>query len=534
MDAKGIKTELKSLRKDLNSFVEEYAKLGAGLGIAAFAALSKGAMELAGNLSDASANIGVNVESLQALQAQHKRNGVSEEELSKALQKTKAAVLDAAAGNVVAEKAFAALGLTSASLLALPLDKQYAAIATATAEAKDQSAAFSAVSDILGAKVGPKLMGSLRELGETGLPGVTDAAKKAGQVMSAETIVALDEAGDAIDDFKRKATVWAGEIIVNFRTEDGLKLLGLQLMAVLGRFGGGILDAITEAGGMIWAVFKGAFFGVTNYLQDGLVEVVQGIAGMINKILPAKFEINVGNLEEFKSSGKGIADEITEAIARTSPSTFKKDFGDSWDAAITKQKSVVDALNKVDFKEGTDKLTNAGNAAGKSVSESITKTVKSDVPEPIVKAFKDGAKAAAEIIDTGWQMTVGKRGEAYRNASDDALKQIIQDSKQKASELRYSQTGSANERAYNQAAANQYDAEAKKAQDQLNLRGQIRSDYGQGGALQVYRNNRDLDPQYLDGLITQFAKNLAPAEDAANALRNIQRGLAQRGIIPNG
>src|SRR3954464_4970024 len=105
MDATGVKTELKQLRKELGSFVEDYAKLGAGMAVAAFAALSKGAIDLAGKLSDASQNIGINVISLQALEAQHKRNGVSEEMLTKALEKTKAAVLDATAGNDKAKNA---------------------------------------------------------------------------------------------------------------------------------------------------------------------------------------------------------------------------------------------------------------------------------------------------------------------------------------------------------------------------------------------------------------------------------------------
>src|SRR5262245_46612169 len=93
MDATGVKTEIKQLRRELGNFVEDYAKLGMGIAVGAFAALSKGAMDLAGRLSDASQNIGINVVSLQALEAQHGRNGVKAEELQKALEKTKSVVL---------------------------------------------------------------------------------------------------------------------------------------------------------------------------------------------------------------------------------------------------------------------------------------------------------------------------------------------------------------------------------------------------------------------------------------------------------
>lgn len=381
MDSTGLKTELKQLRNELNSFVNEYAKLGAGLAIGAFAALSKGAMDLAGNLTDASANIGINVVSLQALEAQHKRNGVSEETLTKALEKTKKTVLDAAEGNATATAALAKLGLAASDLIRLPLDQQYARIAKAANESKDSTESYAGVCAILGEKVGPKLFGSMKELGEIGLPAVTKAAKEAGQVMSTETIVALDRAGDAIDDFKKRATIWAGEIIVNFRSEEGLKLLGMQFLKVLGQFGGGILDAIYEGGAMVGAVFSGAFRGVSNVFRDAMVTTVEAIATQINRFLPAKFQINVGNLEEFRSSGKSVADEITDAVARTEPSTFKKTIGEVWDANIAKQQAIVSELNKVDF----GKAAKALETAGKSIPTSIPVVV----TPPVVKVVED-------------------------------------------------------------------------------------------------------------------------------------------------
>jgi hypothetical protein len=520
MDTTGIKTEMKSLRRDLNDFVSEYAKLGAGLAVGAFAMLSKGAMELAGSLSDASKNIGINVESLQALQAQHKRNGVSNEELTKALEKTKAAVINAAEGDAKAEAALEKLHLTSSKLMQLPLDKQYEAIARAVATSKDETAAYSAVSDLLGAKVGPKLMGSLKELGDVGLPGVTQSAKEAGHVMGTSTIAALDAAGDAIDDFKKKATIWAGEVIVNFRTTEGLQLVGMQLMSILGKFGGGILDAIVEAGGMIKAVFTGAFFGVSNYLQDSLVDVVQGVAGLINKILPARFEINVGNLDEFRSSGRGIGDSITEAIARTSPSTFKKDFGDAWDSAIAEQQKVVSALNAVDFKDGI---------------EALDKVIKTPIkpPEiPKIPPIKVDEPSIAKAVQSMTQVFMGaiRGGSAFNTASDEALQAVVRFNTQKARDLNpfgVATTANYQERIE----AGRLMAEAKNAQDQLKMRADLRYNYNAGGSEQVFRNMTNIDPIVLEGLIKQFAMTLPQTERTANALEQISNGLTNAGII---
>lgn len=521
MDTTGIKTEIKSLRKDLNDFVNEYAKLGAGLAVGAFAMLSKGAMELAGSLTDASANIGINVISLQALQAQHKRNGVSNEDLTKALEKTKAAVIGAAEGDKKAEAALSALHLSSAKMMSLPLDKQYEAIAAAAAKSKDQNAAYAAVCELLGAKVGPKLMGSLKELGEIGLPGVTKSAAEAGQIMQTSTIAALDAAGDAIDDFKKRATVAVGEILVNFRTEDGLKLMGMQIMSVLAKFGGGILDAITEAGQMIYAVFKGSFTGVTNYFQDGLVATVKGIATLINKILPAKFEINVGNLDAFKSSGQGIGDAITEAIAKTSPSTFKKDFGESWDKAIADQQKVVNALNAVDFKDGIAALDKV-----------IKQPIKVEIPPvPPVPPVKVDTKPLETIFDSFLGAIIGIRGgKQFNDASDSALQEIVRTNRQKAQDLNpFGITTQSN--VFNRMEAGRLEAEADNAQAQLDMRRKLRTSYNQGGEAGVYRNLPNIDPIVLDGLIKQFAQTLPQTERTTNAVEKIARGLAATGFI---
>ena len=528
MDASGIKTELKSLRKDLNGFVNEYATLGAGLAVGAFAALSKGAMELAGSLADASANIGINVESLQALQAQHKRNGVSNEELTKALEKTKAAVIAASQGDEKAEASLRKLGLASAELIKLPLAQQYEAIAKGAADAADSNEAFSAVSDILGAKVGPKLMGSLRELSETGLPGVTKAAQEAGQVMSTTTIAALDKAGDAIDDFKRKATIWAGEIVVNFRTEDGLKLIGLQLMGTLAKFGGGILDAITEAGGMIGAVFKGAFIGATNYFQDGLVSVVKGVAELINKVLPARFEINVGNLDAFKSSGQGIGDAITEAIAKTSPSTFKKDFGESWDAAIAEQQKVVNSLNEVDFKDDADKLRNAGESVGKSVSKAADEVA--DAGANAGDAIAAGGESAAEDIAEVVKLlssAIERTGMSYRDQSTTALKGVRErvSSQLQSAELADRQDFASVGKTTESFATSAFKSELYNIDRELEARRQFLADFGRIGSDKTLAKYGDAD-------FNRYSKEMQDTSTrTTNAIEQIARGLTGAGII---
>lgn len=531
MDSSGVKTELKSLKRSVLSFAEDFAKLGAAAGVGAFVALSKGAMELAGSLADASANIGINVESLQALQAQHKRNGVSNEELAKALEKTKIAVISAAEGDIKAEAALKKLGLASADLIKLPLAEQYAAIAKGAAGAKNSNEAFSAVADLLGAKVGPRLMGSLKELGEVGLPGVTKGAQEAGQVMSTTTIAALDKAGDAIDDFKRKATIWAGEIVVNFRTTEGLKLMGMQLVGVVSNFGWGIVDAITEGGQMIWAVFEGALTGVTNVFQDAMVDAVKGVAGLINKVLPSKFEINVGNLEDFKSSGKGIGDSITEAIAKTSPSTFKKDFGDAWDAAIAEQQTVVDELNAVDFSEDATKLANAGKSAGASVVDGAKKV--QDAGKDAGTSVAEGGIVAAEAIAEVAKMlssAIERTGAGYQDQSTTALQGVRARVAAQLSDAQRADRNSAPNvgATVESFATSAFKSELFNIEKELAARKQFDADFLRLGSAQTLA-------KYGDANFNRYSKEMQDQSTrTTNALEQIARGLTGAGIIqPN-
>lgn len=419
MDATGLQATLSDLDNRVGKFADKWAKIGLGAAATAFVALSKGAIDLASTLSDTSQNLGINVESLQALEAQHKRNGVEAEQLVKALEKTKGAIISAAQGDKEATKALDQLHLSATALLRLPLDKQYEAIAKATKNSTDEATAYSAVTALFGEKVGPKLMGSLKELGEVGLPGVTKSAKEAGQVMSVETIAALDKAGDAIDDFKKRAVIAVGNIIVNFRTEEGLKLLWLQLSKVVLNFVAGIVDGVVEAGDMIDAVFKGTFLGVVNFFQDAMVDAVVAIAGLINKVLPEKFTINVGNLEEFKSSGKSVSDEITEAIAKTKANGLRDTLDEASSAMVADQKKVVDAVTAIDLKPQVKALEGAAKPIKTALVEGA-KPLVVDVPKNLIEAGSIAAREMAKVFGT-----LTRVGKGYSDQSDASLSGVL-------------------------------------------------------------------------------------------------------------
>lgn len=564
MDASGVKTDLKQLKGEVADFASDWAKIGLAAGAGAFIALSKGALDLADSLSNASQNIGINVISLQALEAQHKRNGVSNEDLIKALEKTKEAAIGAANGDEKAANALAVLHIKASDFIKLPLDQQYAAIAKGAAEAKDQNSAYAAVADLFGSKVGPKMMGSLRELGEVGLPGVVKGAREAGQVMEKETIAALDKAGDAIDDFKRKATITVGNILVNFRTEEGFELIFMQVRRFGELFIAKVADAVNELGQMIWAVFSGSVLAVAHFFQDKFIDAAKAAAAAINSVLPEKFQINIANLDQLKSGVASFGDEIVTAIATTHPSTFTKDVDAAWDPVIKKQQALVDKVNATDFKEAAKNLTDAGNAIGagmKGGAAAIDKALDnffgsldkaSSTMKDGAKALTNGAEDAANTLDEGGfavaqrmldaarqvkatleSVTIGRSGKDYSEQSTTSLQGVLDNINKQLNSVgaggglikNASVTASGAEYG-DSLIGNALKAEAQAVQNELKKRQQFQQVYDTQGSEAALRKYGDTDYQRLTRDLTSDTKR------TANALETLNAGLSKAGLLP--
>ena len=307
--------------------------------------------------------------------------------------------------------------------------------------------------------------------------------------------------------------------------------MGMQLVGVVSNFGWGIVDAITEGGQMIWAVFEGALTGVTNVFQDAMVDAVKGIAGLINKVLPSKFEINVGNLEEFKSGGKGIGDSITEAIAKTSPSTFKKDFGEAWDAAIAEQQTVVNELNAVDFSEDAAKLANAGKTAGASVVDGAKK-VQDAGKDAGASLAVGGGVAAAAIAEVAKMLSsaIERTGAGYQDQSTTALQGVRARVAAQLSDAQRADrnTGQAVGGTTESFATSAFKSELFNIEKELAARKQFDADFLRLGSAQTLA-------KYGDANFNRYSKEMQDQSTrTTNALEQIARGLTGAGIIqPN-
>lgn len=389
MDATGVKTELKQLRKEVNDTAQKFAAIGVAAAAAAFVKFGKDAIDLARNLKDTANSLTITTEELQALQFQAEQNSVKTEQFNASLAKLRVQTIEAAQGNETMRKSFAALGLDAETLLRLPLAQQFEAVANGFANAADQGQALHAISKIFGEDTGPKMAGALRDLAQNGLPAVIEQAREAGRVMEHNTIEGLDRAADAIDDWKRRITVAVGNIIVNFRTEEGLKALGFGLLEVAARFGGKIVDALSQANDLIGAVFRGTFTGLANIFRDQLVTAAENVARALNAVLPERFEINIAGLEEFRSSGDYVGASIHQAIAKTKPTAFSEEWGDFWKEMRMEAQAAADALNEVDFKPQAKALVDSGQAIARGGSEAATSLVNA------------GARAGAGLAEGG-------------------------------------------------------------------------------------------------------------------------------------
>jgi hypothetical protein len=359
-----------------------FANLGGIIGAGTFLALSKGAMDLAAHLRDMALNIGINVEKLQVLKLLAQQNGVEEDKLGRAMEKMNLAAIHATQGGKEEALAFQQLGINTRAFLAMPMELKMQTIAQAYARATDKNLAYNAVVQIFGERQGPQMMAMLNELATKGFPALESAARKSGEVMSAETVAALNKAERAIDAFRQRITIAVGNIIVNFRTEEGMKLLLYRFLELAGAFGGKIADAIFQGVDLVGSVLKGAFVGVAHVFQDTIVNAVERAAAALNKILPKKLEINIANLDQFKSDGKYVADSIADAIAKTKPTNFSAEFSGYWKKLGDQQQSLVNQINKVDLGKPAAQLRDAGKLLQASA-------VAAD------QALKDGAGALA-------------------------------------------------------------------------------------------------------------------------------------------
>jgi hypothetical protein len=220
LDTTAFQRGLAKSQKSVDKFVKNgIAKFGAIAGAAGLGSMAKSAIDLGSKISDMAVQLNIGTTELQTLEFASREAGVATEVMARALRNVQLRTEEAIKGNKSYGQAFDQLGINIEEFKKLNTEQKLEEIAKAQAKATDKGAAYNAVARILGEKAGPALQEVLQNLaGPKGYGGLAEAAKRAGEIMSEETIAKMDEAADRIESFKRKMTVVTGSILAGFTT----------------------------------------------------------------------------------------------------------------------------------------------------------------------------------------------------------------------------------------------------------------------------------------------------------------------------
>ncbi|MBI5692588.1 MAG: hypothetical protein HZC55_21105 [Verrucomicrobia bacterium] len=169
------------------------------------------AFRLAGAIKDQSENLSLSTEAYQVLGHVLKEAGGDMQLLTQWIAQSNRSLAEARNLASGAAGAYRTLGLDPAKLEGLAVEHRLETIARAIAQAKDQTAAYGAASQIVGSRNLPTLLGAMRTLAAEGFGPLATAARAAGQVMERDTVLALDRAAKQIEKARRQLQIQLGK-----------------------------------------------------------------------------------------------------------------------------------------------------------------------------------------------------------------------------------------------------------------------------------------------------------------------------------
>jgi len=246
-DLRATQYALRQLQPLLN--VVKKGMLGLGAAGYAFASLAKSANALGQEVSKLASATGGSTDDLQVLGRVAAKNGAKLEDMGKAVLSLTKSTDAAAKGNKGLSERFARLGIDIEKFKTLSPERQMERLGMAVNAASDQQAALADVMALVGTDAAPKLMKSLQALGVEGFDRLKEKAQAAGEIMSAETIEALDRADQQLSELGHRLKVFAGEW-----SEGAMLLYDVYIKS----------DKVLDAGEKALALRR-KFDGATNY-----------------------------------------------------------------------------------------------------------------------------------------------------------------------------------------------------------------------------------------------------------------------------
>lgn len=210
LDPKAYKSgvrEAESATSKLRSGIASVGRSLAGaFSVGMIVAATKKLVDFASEIRHTADNLNVTTDSLQALNATGLKYGLSVESLTKLLGKLRQSQGKVVEGDKEYTDSLKLLNIEAEKFGQANTADALVMIAEAYVRAGGDAEAFSAVQDLLG-RAGKNATAMLEELASKGLRGVTEEAKKAGQVIQDELITKLELLGTRMEQFSLKAKV---------------------------------------------------------------------------------------------------------------------------------------------------------------------------------------------------------------------------------------------------------------------------------------------------------------------------------------
>lgn len=212
VDDKEFRDGLDEGLRQLDNFGKKAIKIGAALGgagaaiTAPFIASLKVFSDVGSALNDMSDRTGVSVERLSALKYAAQQTGTDLATVEGALRKMANTIADARNGSDTAVAALKRIGISVQEIIGLSPEEQFQKIASAIKLIQDPTQKVAATMDIFG-KSGTLLIPMIDDLDN-----LTEAARKAGLIMSTQAAKDADAFGDAMDTLKAQFVAVAAAI----------------------------------------------------------------------------------------------------------------------------------------------------------------------------------------------------------------------------------------------------------------------------------------------------------------------------------
>lgn len=137
------------------------------------------------------------------------------------------AIIQGGEGITTYKRAFDRLGLSTEDFKGKSTTEQFNMIAKAVGNAENQQEAFTSVMEVFGTRNAPQLIEVMKRVNSEGFEAMSDKIEETYGIMDAETQAKLDVVADKIEQFKTKAVVVFGDLLV--KSMPYIEMLGMGL-----------------------------------------------------------------------------------------------------------------------------------------------------------------------------------------------------------------------------------------------------------------------------------------------------------------